>query len=124
MELLARLVLGIVFLFSGALKLRDASWQTAAQQFGAPKFVAVLIAPVEITLGAMLVAGVAMPWPSIAAEVILAIFTVAMLRVMRRPVTQRPICACFGRWTSRPVGASSVLRNLLLLALAAISSGF
>ncbi|MGB1822707.1 MAG: MauE/DoxX family redox-associated membrane protein, partial [Acidimicrobiales bacterium] len=116
-------ILGAVFLFSGALKIRDSSWHSAARQFGAPKFVAIAIAPIEIILGAMLVVGVGTPWTSIGAEVLLAMFTIAMLRVMRRPVSQRPICACFGRWTSRPVGTSSVLRNLVLLALAAISSG-
>ncbi|MAK24888.1 MAG: hypothetical protein CL414_06670 [Acidimicrobiaceae bacterium] len=123
MAVLARVILGVVFLFSGALKIRDSSWHSAARQFGAPKIVAITIAPIEIILGAMLVVGVANPWTSIGAEVVLAIFTIAMLRVMRRPMTQRPICACFGRWTSRPVGTSSVLRNLVLLALAAISSG-
>ena len=123
MAALARVILGAVFLFSGALKIRDSSWHSAAQQFGAPKFVAIAIAPIEIILGAMLVVGVGTPWTSIGAEVLLAMFTIAMLRVMRRPVSQRPICACFGRWTSRPVGTSSVLRNLVLLALAAISSG-
>ena len=123
MALAARLILGIVFLLSGALKLRDPAWIAAAREFGAPRFVAITIAPVEIFLGAMLLAGTASPWPSIASEIILAVFTVAMLRVMRRPVNQRPSCACFGRWTARPVGSSSVVRNLILLALAAISSG-
>jgi len=121
--LAARLILGVVFLLSGALKLRDPSWLAAARQFGAPRLVAITIAPTEIFLGAMLVTGTASPWPSIASEIILAAFTVGMLRVMRRPVNQRPSCACFGRWTARPVGSSSIVRNLVLLALAAISSG-
>lgn len=115
--------MGIVFLSSGALKLRDPSWLPAARKFGVPSFVAVAVAPTEIFLGAMLFVGVASPWPSIASEIILAIFTVAILRVMRRPVDQRPICACFGRWTARPVGSSSVVRNLVLLVLAATSTG-
>ncbi|HAX04400.1 MAG TPA: hypothetical protein DCX77_01890 [Acidimicrobiaceae bacterium] len=123
MALAARLILGLVFLSSGALKLRDPSWLPAARKFGAPRFVAVAVAPIEILMGAMLVVDVASPWPSIAAEVILAVFTVAMLRVMRRPLDQRPICACFGRWSARPVGSSSVVRNLILLVLAAVSTG-
>jgi len=117
------MILGIVFLSSGALKLRDPSWLPTARKFGAPRFVAVAVAPTEIFLGAMLLVGVASPWPSIASEIILAIFTVAMLRVMRRPLDQRPVCACFGRWAARPVGSSSVVRNLVLLVLAAISTG-
>ena len=83
---------------------------------------AIAIAPIEIILGAMLVVGVGTPWTSIGAEVLLAMFTIAMLRVMRRLVSQRPTCACFGRWTSRPVDTSS-FKESVLLALAAISSG-
>ena len=123
MAFAARLILGIVFLSSGALKIRDPSWLPTARKFGAPRLVAVALAPVEILLGAMLLVGAASPWSSIAAEIILAIFTVAMLRVMRKPVEHRPVCACFGRWTARPVGSSSVVRNLILLILAAISTG-
>ena len=123
MAFAARLILGIVFLSSGALKLRDPSWLLTARKFGAPTFVAVAVGPTEILLGAMLVVGVASPWPSIAAEVILAVFTVAMLRAMRKPLDERPVCACFGRWAARPVGSSSIARNLILLALAAISTG-
>ncbi len=123
MAVAARLILGIVFLSSGALKIRDPSWLPTARKFGAPRLVAVALAPVEILLGAMLLVGAASPWSSIAAEIILAIFTVAMLRVMRRPLDQRPICACFGRWSARPVGSSSVVRNLILLVLAAVSTG-
>jgi hypothetical protein len=90
---------------------------------GAPRRLIPLIAPTEIILGALLVAGVAAPIPSLAAEVTLAIFTVALLRAMRRPPSQRPICACFGRWSARPVDSGSIVRNLILLVLAAISNG-
>ena len=124
MSIAARIVLGAVFLLSGALKLRDRSWPAAAMALGAPRKIVPFIAPTEIILGALLVAGVAMPAPSLLAELALAIFTVAILRAMRRPLSQRPICACFGRWSARPVDSSSVVRNLILLALAAVSNGF
>ena len=124
MSIAARVVLGAVFLLSGALKLRDRSWPAAAMALGAPRQIVPFIAPTEIILGALLVAGVAMPAPSLLAELVLAIFTVAILRAMRRPLSQRPICACFGRWSARPVDSSSVVRNLILLALAAVSNGF
>jgi hypothetical protein len=91
---------------------------------GAPRQIVPLIAPAEIALGALLVAGVAAPVPSLLAELALAGFTIAILRVMRRPLSERPVCACFGRWSARPVGSSSVVRNLILLALAALSTGF
>ena len=86
MDIAARIVLGIVFLFSGALKLRDPSWPATAREFGSPKPVAIVIPPLEVVLGAMLVVGVGSPWTSIGAEIVLAVFTVAMLRVMRRPL--------------------------------------
>jgi hypothetical protein len=123
-SVVARIALGAVFLLSGALKLRDQSWPTAAMTLGAPRQIVPLIAPAEIALGALLVAGVAAPVPSLLAELALAGFTVAILRVMRRPLNERPVCACFGRWSARPVGSSSVVRNLILLALAAQSNGF
>jgi uncharacterized membrane protein YphA (DoxX/SURF4 family) len=122
-SLVARIVLGGVFLLSGALKLRDRSWPTAARILGAPRRLVPLIAPTEIILGALLVTGVASPLPSLLAEVALVIFTIAILRVMRRPLSQRPVCACFGRWSARPVDSNSVVRNLILLALAVISNG-
>jgi len=91
---------------------------------GAPPRIVRFIAPAEIILGALLVAGVAAPVPSLLAELALAVFTIAILRAMRRPLSERPVCACFGRWSARPVGSSSVVRNLILLALAALSNGF
>lgn len=124
MSVAARIALGAVFLLAGALKLRDHSWPAAAMTLGAPRQIVRLIAPAEIALGALLVAGVAAPVPSLLAELALAVFTIAILRAMRRPLSERPVCACFGRWSARPVGSSSVVRNLILLALAAVSNGF
>ena len=60
----ARIALGVLFLASGALKLRDPSWPGAARAMGAPRWTVPLIAPVEIVLGAGLAAGVAEPWPA------------------------------------------------------------
>ena len=115
MSVAARIALGAVFLLAGALKLRDQSWPAAAMTLGAPRQIVRLIAPAEIALGALLVAGVAAPVPSLLAELALAVFTIAILRAMRRPLSERP---------ARPVGSSSVVRNLILLALAAVSNGF
>ena len=80
-----------------------------------------LIAPVEIVLGASLAAGVAEPWPTWLALGLLAAFTVALLRVLRRPIAERPACACFGRWSAKPVGAGSLLRNAVLAGLAVVA---
>ena len=120
---LARIALGVLFLASGALKLRDPSWPSAARAMGAPRWTVPFVAPVEIVLGAGLAAGVAEPWPAWLALAVLAAFSAALARVLRRPLADRPACACFGRWSAKPVGVGSVVRNgvLGLLAIAALT---
>ena len=118
---IARVALGVLFLMSGALKLRDPSWPGAARAMGAPRWTVPFIAPVEIVLGAGLAAGVAEPWPAWLALGLLVVFTAALARVLQRPRDERPACACFGRWSSKPVGAGSLLRNGLLAALAVLA---
>jgi hypothetical protein len=118
----ARMLLGAVFLGSGVLKLRDPQWPPAAQALGVPSALIGVVAPFEIALGALLAAGVA-PTPTVVvALVALAAFTVVLARVVGRPVGERPRCACFGRWSSRPVTVGSLLRNLgfVLLGLVAL----
>ena len=118
----ARVVLGVLFLASGALKLRDPSWPGAAQAMGAPRWSVWIVAPAEIVLGAGLAAGLAEPWPAWLALGLLAAFSAALARVLRQPASERPVCACFGRWSAKPVGAGSLLRNggLAVLAVAAL----
>ena len=116
----ARIVLGALLLASGALKLRDPSWPGAARAMGAPRWSVPFVAPLEIVLGAGLAAGVAEPWPAWLALALLVAFSAALTRVLRRPREERPACACFGRWSSKPVGAGSLLRNGLLAGLAVV----
>ncbi|WP_420623046.1 MauE/DoxX family redox-associated membrane protein [Candidatus Poriferisodalis sp.] len=116
-----RVALGVLFLASGALKLRDPSWPGAARAMGAPRWSVSLIAPIEIVLGAGLAAGLAEPWPAWLALALLAAFSAALARVLRRPLDDRPVCACFGRWSAKPVGAGSLLRNGVLAALAVVA---
>ncbi len=119
----ARIALGALFLASGALKLRDPSWPGAARAMGAPRLTVPLIVPAEIVLGAGLAAGIAEPWPAWLALGLLATFSAALARMLRRPREERPACACFGRWSAKPVGAGSLLRNcaLAVLAIAALA---
>jgi len=116
----ARIVLGALLLASGALKLRDPSWPGAARAMGAPRWSVPFVAPLETVLGAGLAAGVAEPWPAWLALALLGAFSAALTRVLRRPREERPACACFGRWSSKPVGAGSLLRNGLLAGLAVV----
>ncbi len=117
----ARIALGVLFLASGALKLSDPSWPGAARAMGAPRWTVPLFGPVEIVLGAGLAAGVAKPWPAWLALALLAAFSAALAWMLRLPRDERPACACFGRWSAKPVGAGSLLRNGLLEALAVLA---
>ncbi len=117
----ARIALGVLFLASGALKLSDPPWPGAARAMGAPRWTVPLFGPVEIVLGAGLAAGVAKPWPAWLALALLVAFSAALARMLRRPRDERPACACFGRWSAKPVGAGSLLRNGLLEALAVLA---
>jgi hypothetical protein len=98
----ARIVLGVVFLAAGALKLRDPGWPAAASALGTPAWMVPVVGPAEIVVGALLAAGVAPPWPAVAALAMLAAFTAALARVLLSGA--RPVCACFGRVSARPVG--------------------
>ncbi len=117
----ARILLGVLFLVSGASKLRDVSWPGAARAMGAPAWLVPLVAPAEIAVGATLAAGALHPWPTWLALALLAAFSVALLAALRRPVNERPACACFGRWSAKPVGVGSLLRNAALAGLAVIA---
>lgn len=120
---IARVLLGLVFLTSGTLKLRDRSWPTAAASLGTPQRIIPLVAPVEIVIGALVVAGVAAMVVTAIAIALLVAFSAVILRALRRPVSSRPTCACFGRFSSRPVDGWSLLRNGLFIALGVVSLG-
>jgi uncharacterized membrane protein YphA (DoxX/SURF4 family) len=114
-------LLGLIFLASGTLKLRDPSWPDAAAALAVPPMLVGLVAPMEIVLGAVVVAGLGSPIGAAAALVVLLAFTAMLLQVLARPAAARPVCACFGRWSSRPVDRWSVVRNLGFIALAVVA---
>jgi hypothetical protein len=66
------------------------------------------------------VSGVWRPVVALAAGAMLLVFTV--LLVVRLAQGRRPPCACFGAWSTRPVGPGSVVRNVVLIALALIAA--
>ena len=53
-----------------------------------------------------------------AAIVVLVAFTA--LIVARLAAGQRPPCACYGAWSSRPIGPGHVARNVAMIGLAAV----
>lgn len=115
----ATVVLGLVFLASGASKLVAPTWPSTAAAFGLPPIGARLLPPAELGLGAAATVGLGTPWVTAVLVALLVVFTAGILLRMRDP--EPPPCACFGGWSSRPVGWRSVGRNLVLLAVGAVA---
>jgi len=121
MAVVAAVVLGAVLLLSGAAKLAAGPrWAAQAAALGAPAIAVPVLPWVEVGLGALLVTGVWRPVVAVAAAALLGAFTV--LLVVRLAQGRRPPCACFGAWSTRPVGFGSVARNVVLIALALLAA--
>ncbi len=117
----AGVVLGAVLLLSGAAKLAAGPrWAAQAAALGSPAVAVPVLPWLEVGLGALLITGVWRPVVALAAAVLLGAFTV--LLVLRLAQGRRPPCACFGAWSTRPVGYGSVARNVVLIALALLAA--
>jgi uncharacterized membrane protein YphA (DoxX/SURF4 family) len=120
LEVVANVLLGLTFLWAGAAKLLAGPlWLQQSADMDVPRPVAVVVPYLELVLGALLVTQIFSPWPAIAAGVLLIAFTAVIVRRIRDG--SRPPCACFGARSRRPLGALHVVRNLGLLALAAVA---
>jgi len=113
----ASVVTGLVFLVSGASKLASPqAWRAGATGLGVPWALARPVPFAEVALGA----GLAVVWQ----RGVLAWFAVAMLLAftallaLRLAQGSRPVCACFGSWSAKPIGARHVVRNAAFLAVA------
>jgi uncharacterized membrane protein YphA (DoxX/SURF4 family) len=117
----AGVVLGAVLLLSGAAKLAAGPrWAAQAAALGSPAIAVPVLPWLEVGLGALLVTGVWRPVVAVVAAALLGAFTV--LLVLRLAQGRRPPCACFGAWSTRPVGFGSVARNVVLIALALLAA--
>jgi uncharacterized membrane protein YphA (DoxX/SURF4 family) len=117
---LAGLVLGAVFLASGASKLVGREqWRRAALEFGAPRLLVPVLPWVELMLGALLLVGGATPLIPVLALLVLAVFTVAIARKL--DAGEHPECACFGGWSTAPLSRWHLVRNAGLMALAVLA---
>lgn len=112
-----RAVLGAVFLLAGAAKLRDPGWVAGASALRVPPALARPVPWVEVVLGALVVAGVGLPWTVALLTLLLVAFTAVVAAAVVRG--ERVRCACFGAWSAAPAGWADVLRNAALLGLAA-----
>jgi len=117
-----RLALALVFGAAGVAKLADRRGvAVAAEGLGVPPGMARPVAGI-LPLAELAVA-VALLWRPTAAGgaaaglFLLALFTCLVILNLRRG--RRPPCHCFGRVGDAPIGAGTVVRNLVLMTLAA-----
>jgi uncharacterized membrane protein YphA (DoxX/SURF4 family) len=116
----AAAVLGAVLMASGGAKLASRSWPQQAGELGAPPWSVPVVPWVELAVGALLVVQLARPLVALVAVALIAVFTVVL--VVRLAQGRHPPCACFGRFSARPIGPWSVVRNVVLIGLAALAA--
>lgn len=119
--LLARLVLTVVFVVAGVAKLADlVGSQQTLRDFGVPAPLArplgVLLPLAELTVAVTLLFPVLAWWGALVAGALLLLFAVGIGANLVRGRT--PDCHCFGQLHSTPAGWPTLLRNLVLVAIA------
>ena len=113
----ASAALGAVFLLSGVLKVSaPQQWRAQSAGLGVARPIAAVVPFAELVVGALLVTQIARRVVALAAAALLVAFTA--LLVLRLVQGRRPPCACFGAWTTKPIGWGNVVRNAVLVALA------
>lgn len=120
--LAARLILAAVFLVSGIAKLFDLSGsQAAMRSFGVPESLTrsggILLPIVELAIAVLLVPIATARWGALLALVLLAVFIASIAYNLSRG--RKFECHCFGQLTSSEIGPSTLVRNVVLAALAA-----
>ncbi|MFL5700974.1 MAG: MauE/DoxX family redox-associated membrane protein [Ktedonobacteraceae bacterium] len=121
--LTARLLLAAVFLVAGLAKLADlAGSQQALRDFGVPARLAnpfgVLLPLAELAVAVALVPPVSAWWGGLGALILLLLFVVGIGYNLAHG--RQPDCHCFGQLHSAPAGWSTLIRNLVLAAVAAV----
>jgi len=125
--LFARLLLCAVFLVAGLAKLADLSGsRQAMRDFGVPNkladFFGLLLPLAEIAVAVALVVPLTSWWGAIGALALLLIFVAGISYNLAHGRT--PDCHCFGQLHSGPAGWTTLIRNLLLAAIAGVVVGF
>lgn len=116
----AGVALGIVMCVAGATKIaRGDRWPAEARSMGAPSVVIPFVPWVEIIVGALLVARLGATIAGIVALVMIIGFTGLIIGNLF--AGRRPVCACFGAWSTKPLGWQHVVRNVALAGLAVVS---
>src|SRR4051812_19647183 len=121
LELIARFALAAVFAVAGLTKLADRPGsREALVAFGLPEAMAapgaVLLPLAELAVAVLLIPAATAAIAAAGALVLLLGFCAGIARSMIRG--ESPDCHCFGQLHSEPVGWSTLIRNLVLAALA------
>lgn len=116
----AAVLVGAAVVVAGVSKLARPTWVREASGLGVPVWLARPVPVVEIALGSLVLFDVARRPLAWAVAALLAAFTVVLARPLVRG--QHPVCACFGAWSAKPIGPGSVVRNLVLIALAVLAA--
>jgi len=118
--LVASILLGFVFLISGGSKIAAGpAWPEEARGLGAPPILVPVLPWAEIVLGAVLVMQLAPVIAAAVAVVVLVAFTALIVR--RLSQGRHPPCACFGAWSTKPLGPGHVARNAGFIVLGVVA---
>ena len=125
--LLARVLLTGVFVTAGLAKLADLSGShQALRDFGVPARLArplgLLLPLAELVVAVALLPTNSAWWAALGALALLLLFVIGISYNLTHGRT--PDCHCFGQVYSKPIGWPTLLRNLLLAALAGVVVGF
>ena len=117
---IASIILGGVMCVAGGSKIAMGKrWPVEAQALGAPKSIAPIVPWFEIALGALLIVQLKPEVVGALSVALLVAFTLLIMRQLQKG--ERPVCACFGSWSSKPLGWQHVARNMGFVALALIA---
>jgi len=117
---ISSVILGGVMCAAGGSKIAMGNrWPVEAQALGAPKSIAPIVPWIEISLGALLIVQLK---PEVVGALSVALLVTFTLLIMRQlQIGHRPVCACFGSWSSKPLSWQHVARNAGFIALALIT---
>jgi uncharacterized membrane protein YphA (DoxX/SURF4 family) len=117
---IASVILGGVMCVAGGSKIAMGDrWPVEAQALGAPKSIAPIVPWFEIALGALLIVQLKPEVVGALSVALLVAFTLLIMRQLQKG--ERPVCACFGSWSSKPLSWNHVARNAGFIALAVIT---
>ena len=119
--LVARLLLAVVFVVAGLAKIADLRGsQKAVEGFGVPSFLATPLGTIlpfaELAVAIALIPTAWAFYGAIGAAVLLLVFIIGIGANLS--VGRQPDCHCFGQLHSEPVGASTLIRNVILAIIA------